>query len=461
MQATSLRRADRQWRWPLGRDLCLRLLAIAILSGATLMFHASTARFDVAEADIVENLDWSRHGAGWSASRFGARLNETAPATVTLWRDREQPRLAYVLRLLPILPDVDHLLVDVKVRVAGVPDRRDAWEQASVHVEHFDERYRRLGYWPYRLAALSGDLEWQRIRMVMPVDREAAVLRFVAFQGGPVGTMELTGLSIRAARETQVSMALGWALRIAWPVLLLGCVLPLLRRREQTRWRLATLLLGGLICLGSLIPQPQLGYWITDARNTALILGYQARELLREGVFGAPEQGPDGPRAVGGERADKPPAEPEAADRRPPPSDETAQAQKSDGKGQSGSRPERQPSRDEAESDAAPVIGPPPIPWYRHPAFASLGAHFVGYLSLAFIAVLAYRRWPAAAVLASVAALAVTTECLQSFMVTRDSELSDLLANLGGVALGGVLALLCTSLYGRRALLPGWPGRTS
>ena len=70
MQATSLRRADRQWRWPLGRDLCLRLLAIAILSGATLMFHASTARFDVAEADIVENLDWSRHGAGWSASRF-------------------------------------------------------------------------------------------------------------------------------------------------------------------------------------------------------------------------------------------------------------------------------------------------------------------------------------------------------------------------------------------------------
>ena len=437
-----------------GRPYLVRLLAIVILGALTLGFHAAPQRYAVVESDLVSNLDWSRHGVGWIGSRHGLRLDEGERPTVTLWRDRQQRRMPYLLRELPIPPTADHLLVAASVRVKGVADSRNVWELASLHLEHFDSEHRRMGYWPYRLAAIAGDTDWQRISRVFPLFNDAARLRFVAFLGSPAGTLEIADLSIREARETQASIAIGWALRAGWALLLLACVLPIVRRLGLNRWRGMVLAMAATIGAGSMTPQPELGIWATDARAVATALGLQARQMLASGVedLSSPElaESDTGDAAPDGAETEADPPAPSRAERSPAAAETEAEAE-AEGKvkSSSGATPRTPKSAREAGPSSGAALAPfYHRPWYKHPALASLSVHFAGYLALALAAVLAYRQWPVLAVLLPVAAVAFATECLQSFMVTRDTELSDFLANAGGIAVGGGLALLILRLRG-------------
>lgn len=434
-------------RW-LASPLPFRMLALLMLGLASVLFESASERYEVSDRDLIENLDFSRAGEHWYASSLGVRLSEQKPRTAILHRDEEQRSLPFVLRYLPKPKDAGHIEVSARIRTTGVPDSKDKWELASLHVEQFDRWRRRLGYWPFRVASVGGDSDWRDVSRTLPVESGAEILRFVAFLGSSTGSMEVADISIRAARETTLSRILAWALKAGWALAIVGCLLPLLRRSQLGWSRAAVLLLGLAIGVGSLIPQPELGQSLWQARQMAKVVFYSALATA-DGWFAPTPAVTDHAARTS---AETPP-------RRAAPDETEADSRATaDGEATSDGDPSAAGERRSDQSDGQDVRsggpergGTEPGPsFWEQPMMSPETAHFLGYLALTVLALLAYREESMGRVLLAVGATAFVTECLQSFMATRDSELDDLGANFAGLLLGGAIILAMRFVARRR-----------
>lgn len=431
-------------RW-VARPLPFRLLAILALGLASLMFETAPERYAIADQQLVENLDFVDGPRLWSGSSYGVRLTDNDPQSVILWRGKGQRRLPFILRQLPKPESAGFLHVEGDVRVAGVPPSHDGWAQASLHIEQFDRWRRRLGYWPYRVAALAGDSDWQHLSRTIPLVADAAHVRFVAFVGSAQGAMEIRRLSIRAATETDLSRAIKAVLQLGWLLLLVGCVLPLLRRSELRWSRAAVLALALTIGLGSLIPQPELGRAVSQAKRSAIDIEQDIARLLDNWTVAEPSEESDGaPPSEPGPTAEGGKSDPDAGEQ--PQDDAASEAAAASREG--GEAKEKTVRQRPSEPAASRPVSRRTL--FDPTRVGPLGAHFLGYAVLTALALLAYWSQPAHRVLLAVAAVGFVTECLQSLMVTRDSELIDLGANYAGILLGWGLAWLAFLVLRRR-----------
>lgn len=440
-------------RWA-GRPLQFRLLAILALGLASLMFEAAPERYDLADQELVGNFDFSAGGERWIGSRQGLKLTDETPQAVRLWRDENQRRLPFLVRYLPKLEDDDHLRVTAQVRVVGVPPSDNPWMLASLHIEQFDRWSRRIGYWPYRVAALATEDGWREVSRTFPVVRDAAQIRFVAFLGADQGAMEVRQISIRAATETNLARWIGWSLRVGWLLLIVGCVLPLLRRPLLDWSRAAALLLALVIGLGSMLPQPELGWTIRMTRLAMLEAGQDMTRLADAAIerWGTPIG--DAEDASGGDVAPASRGNAKSAEAQTKTHGQTSADAPVDGGAPPGAKTAESEEASSAKSRTTQERAAQRLPQKSNSE--SLITHFLSYALLTVLALLAYRSMPATGVMMTIAALAFATECLQTFIVTRDSELADLGFNAAGIAMGWglVAASGLIASFAKTALAP-------
>ena len=372
---------------------------IALCAGTLALFRTE-ARFQTLAPLDVENLDFAKGSAGWFGT--GAALIDERPRAVLL-APAEGVRVPFIARFLPEF-GADYVKVSVEVAIDDVAAGPNAWQRAFILMWSLGPTGERWRHWPHQVASLEGDAAWRLYEAVIPTNQAAARRLLVAYMGAPSGQMLVRAWTLSTMEERPVfrfmrlGLAVGWLAAGAWVVHLL------LRRRWRSIRRLLAIGMGIALLFGVLAPQPDLSRAAGDVGGAAATLWHASRDLWL---------GPPAPR--------------------PTPVGEATEAQP-----ENGPAPDAAPERSTVATPEAPTLLVAPSDGLMH---------FVGFTVLAVVALNAFRPHGAfgsrdvVAALGGLVLLALVTEVLQSFSITREGQWADLACDGAGILAGSAIYL--------------------
>ena len=370
----------------------LAVVLVIVLCAATLALFGTESRFKTIAPLDLDNLDFAMGSAGWFGT--GATLIDERPRAVLL-TPAEGVRVPFVARFLPEF-GAEYVKVSAEVAVAEVAAGAEAWQRAFVLLWNLGPSGERWRHWPHQVASLEGDSPWRRYEAVIPTNEAAARRLLVAYMGAPSGRMLVRGLAIETMEERTVFRLMRLGLGAAWLAAGLWVVHLLLQRRWRSARRLLAVGMGLAVVFAGLAPQPDMSRAAGDIRAAAAALWVDSRDLW------------SGPRT-------------------PPPS-EVGEA----GPGESGPAQDAEPGPSTVATPAPPILLNAP---------SDKLTHFLGFAILAAVALLGFGSRGVVPVLGALVLLAVVTEILQSFPITREAQWTDLASDGVGILTGAATYL--------------------
>lgn len=433
-------------------------VAAMALCLVTLALFGTDVRFVTIQSSLLPDLDLSRGLAGFSG--FGVEIlpSDNGGREIRLAKTPSAPA-PVVIRVIPQPRRFTHVRITAEIRTTAIEVGSERWQRAALIAPSFGARGERLGHWPYEIALIGSDRPWTRYSQILPVGDDVASMRLFAYIAGPAGVLSIRDIGIDGMAEAAWAPPVRIALCLAWGALGLWILAALFQR-----WRPLARPLSGvlaiMIIVFALYPQPHF-YRLVRPINTALfgifaILPTRdelaAALSLTWGDGGATENGkqralPERPLATPARPADQ---DAESAD-----ADRTASREAEvNGAGQN-----RAATR-LAEAQK-PRPGPAPGVRIEHRPGRARGlfpdwlgsedrGHIAAFAALAFVVRLGFplARW--VALVGALLVLGASTEALQTFSPTRDSEFADLASDLIGILAG--LAVASLALRGLRKI---------
>ena len=402
----------------MGRGARRRIVAIALLSAATLALFASPVRFATTETGILPNLDFAQGLAGWRRSN-GAVLVDPATGVASILATPGRPP-GVLLRVLARPHRFSHIRVALDARAENVVAGAEPWRIAGVRL-----RGARAGrwldpYWPSEVARLEGDTPWRRFEAVIPVQPGAETLRLILYNAGVSGVLSVRDLALDALAERPLARIARWLLAFLWILGAAWAVAPAIARARKRPAGLATIATGALILGLVLTPQPELS-------NTIAALSTDADRAIAWAEAGAGEN--PAPARANADRGAAETARP-SNDRGNDRGDDRTRAQNA-----APTSAFRTPAPRAARGPVRASVGR-----LARTTIAGLGPQDVGhFLAFTLLAFLAFGAFPEVArrhLLVYLATGALASEVAQSFLVTRTTQLSDAALDTGGVVIG-------------------------
>ena len=379
------------------------VVLVILLSAATLLVYRSDLRFKAVSEVDLPNLDFAEGVAEWFGA--GASLVEGTPRAALL-APAEGVRVPFVARYVPEAA-TGYLRVGADIAVQEVEPGRLAWQRAYLLLWSLGPDGERLRHWPHEIARLEGTSEWQRYQGVIPAADAAGKHMLVAYMGAESGEMQVRGFRLETVEERAPFRTLRLVLGILWVATAAWVVGLLLRRRWRSLGRLLTVACGLAILLGAIVPQPHLSNAVKDVKSEVAALWLQ---------FGVETTGV-ADRLAGDDEEDQAPTE-------------AAETQR--------------PS--ERDTPALRIKVPFPVPILAL-APTDKFAHFFAF---AILTVLALTGFPhmrhVVPALAALVLFALVVEVVQNFVVTRETQMTDVTSNAAGIMAGGTLYLFTRSL---------------
>jgi len=389
---------------------------LAAMCLITFLFLGTGVRFRVVAADLVPNLGFEAGLRGWDGSIDDVRLIEEDGGRVLALEKRAGSPFPFVVRNLTAPQRFTHLRIGAQLRTKDVVRGEKRLQNAAAALWSFDAAGKRLRYWPGELALLAGDNDWRRFERILPVHDAAAKMRLYVYIGGRSGRLWARDLTVEGMAEAPGAATARIGLMALWVLVALWAAAPLLAQAARRPGILLILVVGLGIAAGTLTPQPQL------SRALGGLIGD-----LRAVIFPI-DDGPPG--TVAAARQATRAAESGEA---PPPTDRKANDRKT------GDRK----AEDRRAAGGSSWIGLPTA-WPRiDPAGR---AHLLAFALLGFLIGWVYRDRAPVLPFAFTLLVAVSSEVLQYFTPSRDTEGSDLLFNMLGAGAGLVLASLARRL---------------
>lgn len=387
-----------------------KVAAVVVLIVATLGLARCDGRYRLDQAGILRNPGFTDGLRYWSAT--GGDITPAAARGAPLWLSIDAARgarprpIAIVSQYIAEPSRFEALRVAAEIGAEDLRPGAEPWQRAGIIVYSYDQRGQRLRYWPYEVALLSAATDWRRVEAVIPIAAEAVAMRLFVYNAATTGRLAVRNLAVDAVREAPWSGAVLKLLMGVWIVVVAWIAVPLFVARSTRPTGRAAIIVGALILVAVMTPQPDL----SDAVRAV---------ETRIGAFLTPTP------------------------TRAPSANETAASGDETGA----------PTETSAQTSAqASTKTPASAPAAGGGVFAPLRAGLPGlgpertdhFLALTLFAALAgwgWRGvpWPRRALY--LATTAAAFEVVQSFVVTRTTQIGDAEANLAGVALGLALAL--------------------
>lgn len=397
----------RRWK---ARAAWRRIAAVALLSAATLGFFASDARFVASAPRIAPDFSFSGGLARWPQTP-GAVFFDSRTGTVAIV-PIAPGRAGALARDIAAPQRFRYVRVALDARVEGVAPGKESWQRAGVSLRAVLPGPRFDPYWPAAVLALDGTTRWRHYEAVIPVHAEAARLRLLLYNAGLSGRLFLRDLAVEAVAERPLAKAARWALIGLWVALGLWAAAPALAlgfRRPAGRAMIAT---GAAILVLVLTPQPELANAIKGLSGDAdRAIAWVAGERTR-----APAAVAETARATQAQAS--PPARAEAAARAPAP--------KAGEKSGAGPGPVMESVRAIANLRLPGGLGPQDV------------GHFLAFAAFGFFAFAAFPELGRRTLLVYLLVAAGASEVIQSFLVTRTTQITDAALNAGGLLLGAL-----------------------
>jgi hypothetical protein len=391
-----------------------RAVAAVLLCVATAAVQLSGLRYETVRTSLIPGM-FAPH---WGVSRIGVGVvrDDLSMAVLTRAPGRQVP---FLVRDIPNVRQVPAVRISVEARPFNVVAGPEFWQFARVMLWSYGRDGRRLRYMPYELMRLEGSKDWRRASLVVPVMPETAAMRVVIAQAGLTGSVVLRGINVDGVAESGLFRGARALLIALWIALAIWVAVPMFRRITRARAAVAGLL--AITLAGAFAPQPFLSDTLVDLAGRTLGAIEPVGRIMARWINPAPpddkaqavpivnlEPGAStagqGQTAPAGPGQAVPPAAPPGTATSPPAATTLLMA------------------------DFAPRLN---VKWGHFLAFAALAAA----LPFAFPGA---RWWQ---ICGALLLFGVAIEMVQGFFITRSPELSDVLRDSAGVAVGFVLAL--------------------
>jgi len=371
----------------------LKLIALILLSAATLALFGAGDRYRIVERELLPNLNFLEIGRYWRGTVGGVHFIPGPPTTLVLRNSGH--RQTFVTQTLADPHRFDNIRIAVEARLEGIEAGRAWWQKAGVFVQSYDGNGDRMAYWPSNVAFLTGTHPWQRYDVVIPTTAAMKKMEIFILHGGNSGELRIRNLQVDFAKEATWFSASENALLFLWIATTVWILLPLAiqnRRAPLACLTLATFI--GILAI-SVMPQPLLSTSSKPALDKVAILMAAADDDAE-----SPTQ----------KTTPKEPSKPAAKAKRPKK------------KAAMGGNIQASKAQIQLKGDRRQYV-----------------AHFLSHAILALLAGLAFSRvgWWRLSVCLLLAGM--TNEILQIFVVTRSAGLADGIANIAGAAAGLLL----------------------
>lgn len=370
----------------------LKISAALFLLAMTFVFFHVVDRFDVVATNIIPNLSFENGIKHWSGSPKGVVLKRK-PLPVIEMQLAPNPKPLVLIRSISTSDQYSHIRIGADIKIEGVQRGAMWWKQAGVILRNLDAGNRKIPFWPYEVAQMSGTDDWRHYTATMPVSERAKRMQLFFFLDGHAGSMDVTNITVDGAAPTAWAPVGTWALIAAWGFLGLWILAPLIsaNARNISAYLALTAFCATLVAV--LAPQPQLFNTTTQAFQTvSSMLKPSAEKPSAVVVSDAPKSATP--------KVSKPPTGPSK-------------------------RPSSSPPFKIANMTPQEIIS----------SGASM-SHIVSHAAFAFFTILAFPAASRSLVFASLFIAAAITEALQAFVITRSTNWDDFAMNLIGVALG-------------------------
>jgi hypothetical protein len=382
----------------------LKLAAATTMVALTYLTLQVVDHYDTAATNIIPNLSFEEGGKYWSNSGRGISLKKN-PQPVVEPKLATPPSPLILGRSIPDPQRFTHIRVGADIKLINVAPGNLWWEQAGIILRSKNKKNQKIKFWPKTVISLSGARDWTRYERVIPVPGNARNMQLVIFLDGHSGAMEVSNISLDAVAPSAWFQVTEYALIVAWALIGLWVVAPLLSsapRKIVALFALSTFL-ATLVTV--LTPQPTLS--ITTARTiNASIALVQSIAPKRDVTF------PDASEQKSVRTTDAAPDEPRS---------KKAVARK-------------KKTVIPFNREFTRLVGMTPK---QFTAGGGSGfSHVVSHAAFSFLVALAFPLATPLLLITALSLAAVTTETLQLFVVTRSSNLEDLGMNILGVFIG-------------------------
>lgn len=373
-------------------------------------------RFVASAPRIAPDLAFTAGLAGWPRTP-GAVFFEPRTGVVAI-TPTALGRAGVLMREIAAPQRFRYVRVALEARVDGVAPGAESWQRAGVSLRAVLPGPRFDPYWPSAVLALDGTTPWRRYEAVIPVHAKAARLRLLLYNAGLSGRLLLRGLAVEAVAERPLAKAARWALVGLWIAIGLWAAAPALARASRRPAGRAMIATGAAILILVLTPQPELANAIKGLSGGAdRAIAWAAGEIPAAPTAASETARPNAARTQAPRGST---AAPSAAGSSP------ASA--------SAGRPEG------AARGSGPVTG-----GVRALANLRLGGlgpqdigHFLAFAVFAFLAFAAFPEIGRGPLLVYLLVAAGASEVIQSFLVTRTTQVADAALNAGGLLLGAL-----------------------
>jgi hypothetical protein len=371
----------------------LKISAALFLLALTFTFFHIVDRFDVVATNIIPNLSFENGIKHWSGSPKGVAL-KNKPLPVIEMRLAPNPKPLVLIRSIPASDQYSHIQIGADIKINGVKRGAKWWKQAGVILRNLDARGRKITFWPYKVAQMSGTDDWRRYTATLPVSERAKRMQLFFFLDGHAGSMDVTNITVDGLVPTAWAPFGTWALIAAWGFLGLWIFTPLVFADARNILVYLALAAFCATLVAVLTPQPLLYNTTTQAFQTV-------SSMLKPSV--------ERPHSVVVRDTSKT-ATPKV------------------------SKPLASPSRRSSSSRPFKIANMTPQEIISGGGAAM--SHIVSHAAFAFFTILAFSAASRGLVFASLFIAAAITEALQTFVITRSTNWDDFAMNLTGVAVG-------------------------
>lgn len=412
------------------------LVALLALIGTTLAVQLGPWRYQPAPGTVAAVDDYLQNPRAWQLSRgVGIATEQGAPVA----RLEAGGRFAFLGRVVRPEPGAAYTRFSLEVKTEALQGRARDNRAAVVRATSFDQQRRRIRYWPHEMVeGVARDSDWTPVSLVVPWRPEVGLMRLEIANIGKGGVLKVRRIAIEPLVDAAWYPVAQGALIAGWVVLTGLAVMVVLGRLRPLRFGIPVAATGVSLIIAAVLPQPVFDYLanpfeqplIAAVRASSQILPPRARPSeAGQPAASAPQPAPATPQPVEEAPVARPPSITE------PPAAAPAAS------GMTGTEA-MELARDGASRLRRLVEG------------NTLHAAGFGFLALLSIG---FARLPFLRVVLAVAGVAVATEAVQLFTITRDADLNDIAVDATG-ALAGVLAGLLLRRLFAGIRNSGWRG---
>ncbi len=217
------------------------------------MFSVGYDRYEIIGDNLLQNPQFHDDFLGWQVQgRDSVAAQEGILTLSNPVKNDSSPVSA--MQTMAVPPGQRLLFLSCEARATDVVPGAKRWETARVVLVPLTSEGQARHDVPHMLASLYGTTPWAKFERVFRVPEENATVSVVVQLLNASGTLEVRSISLRSAIENPANTKWRYALMLAWLIVGLWIVWPLLRTAHRHIGRTGVLVIGSILLVGVLMP---------------------------------------------------------------------------------------------------------------------------------------------------------------------------------------------------------------